>query len=178
MSQEHSARVNRSALSAASSSATGALLRSSPLRRLPRVLVGAGIGASVLLLGLVLLLRTPSRPAGAPRPPPPPPRQAVHWSLRSVPEKAEVVRESDGAVVGTTPWQRELLGDRGVETYLVRAPGYFDGRVSLDRGRSTELTTTLKIDDDSPYWPKPKQRSGKAKPAGKAKNHGKTLLVD
>ena len=145
------------------------------LRQKPRLLVAIAAGVPVLLIGLVLIFRSPSHPVATP-----PPRQQparVRWSLGSLPDKAAVVRESDGAVLGSTPWQRELPASPGVETYVLRMPGYRDGRVTLDRSQSTELTTTLKPAEEPPVEPKPRGH-GKSRGSDKPKSHGKTLLVD
>jgi hypothetical protein len=147
-----------------------------------RLLVAAGAGLPVLIGCLVWIFRSPSHPVA----PPPRPAQAqpqlLHWSLRSTPAQAEVVRESDGAIVGTTPWQRELLVGQGAESYLVRLPGYRDGHITLDRSQSAESLVTLEATPAptlaSPPAAKPRPHSGKPHSPDKSKAHGKTLLVD
>ncbi len=141
------------------------------LKQKPRLLVAIGAGVPVLLIGLLIVFRAPSQPVVVVPPPAAP--QRVHWSLVSTPEKASVVRESDGTVLGTTPWQNELPIGAGSENYLVRLPGYRDGHVTLDRSQNTERSLTLQP-EEPPAEPK---RHGKSR-GDKSKSHGKTLLVD
>jgi hypothetical protein len=76
---------------------------------------------------------------------PPPPKPAptlVSWSLSSVPAPAQVVRKSDGVVLGVTPWFHEQPAGAGKLDLVIRAPGHsdlevtFDERISMSRHES------------------------------------------
>jgi len=72
------------------------------------------------------------------------PAHRVHWELRTTPVSAEIMRISDGAVLGRTPWQSELIAAPGSQELRIVAPGYADRLVVLDQSRDEQQT--LKLD--------------------------------
>lgn len=127
------------------------------LRRLTLLLSG-GIGIVALMAAIVL--------RGGHKPPPnvsppasaqvsqpaasslTPPVNKVHWSLKSIPAGAQVVRISDGKVLGQTPWQSEQDAGAGELQAVLRLPGYKDVPLLLDFAKSTTRTETLLLDDN------------------------------
>jgi serine/threonine protein kinase len=59
----------------------------------------------------------------------------VHWAVESEPPGAEVVRTSDGQVLGTTPWRDEQPRAAGTLEVRLRRSGFFDQKLTLDRTR-------------------------------------------
>jgi serine/threonine-protein kinase len=72
------------------------------------------------------------------------PARRVHWELRTTPVSAEIMRISDGAVLGKTPWQSELLAAPGTQELRIVAPGYADRLVVFDQSRNEQQS--LKLD--------------------------------
>jgi hypothetical protein len=73
-----------------------------------------------------------------------PPVHRVHWELRTTPVSAEIMRISDGAVLGKTPWQSELIAAPGSQELRIVAPGYADRLVVFDQSRNEQQS--LKLD--------------------------------
>ena len=70
------------------------------------------------------------------------------WRLETVPPGATVTRAGDRAVVGITPWETPAEAGAGAAEFVVTAPGYFDGRVALPRGRSRAERLVLTVVSD------------------------------
>ncbi len=89
--------------------------------------------------------------------PPPPPLLHVNWSLSSVPDSALVIRKSDGAVLGSTPWFHEQVKGAGKVVVILRATGYQDYEVTFDESSSASrhetLTPQSKLDMSAPASP-------------------------
>jgi serine/threonine-protein kinase len=73
-----------------------------------------------------------------------PPRR-VHWQILTTPVHAEILRVSDGAILGRTPWQGEQPLTTGTEELRIVAPGYVNKLVVLDRSRDEQQTVTLDV---------------------------------
>ncbi len=81
-----------------------------------------------------------------PAPPPPEkaaPQKYVHWSLRSQPPGAAVVRASDGAVLGHTPWTSEVRAAPGQMELRLRLPGFAERRLSIARSSDSSRDEIL-----------------------------------
>jgi serine/threonine-protein kinase len=127
------------------------------LRRSTRVKRALVAGSALLIVaaavGTALVYR--ERQGSAPRPtrtqpaltqpvtPQNPPTKKVFWSLTSIPAGAEIVRISDGKVLGKTP--RHIEEDAGDEEVPVRLslPGYQDHVVHLKRSVSDAAEVKL-----------------------------------
>ena len=77
----------------------------------------------------------PAAPTAAPSP--------VSWTVESTPAGADVVRVSDGQLLGHTPWHTEVPAAQGAEELRLRLPGHFEHLVSLPRGASSHSRITL-----------------------------------
>ena len=111
----------------------------------PRWLLGAA--AVLVVLTAVLIGRSLREPPVPPRrplpeiagqgrtggavPPDPPPSRTV-WSLTSEPAGAALVRSTDRAQLGQTPWRSEQDPQPGRVTVLVSLPGHASQEISLD----------------------------------------------
>ncbi|HNF96731.1 MAG TPA: serine/threonine-protein kinase, partial [Pseudomonadota bacterium] len=71
-----------------------------------------------------------------------PPRR-VQWQLRTSPVRADVLRVSDGALLGKTPWQSEQPVGQGSQELRLIAPGYADKLVVLDLSRDEQQSLDL-----------------------------------
>jgi hypothetical protein len=115
-------------------------------RRLAFAAVGVALLAGALVLVLSLRSAPPRpRPApqlAAPQPTPSAPRR-VTWSIASEPAGAEIVRLSDGKVLGRTPWRAEAAAQPGSEELAVRLTGHADLRIRLERGRDERRDVVL-----------------------------------
>ncbi len=67
----------------------------------------------------------------------------VLWQIQTAPVSAEIVRVSDGAILGKTPWQGERPLGAGTEELRVVAPGYVNKLLVFDRSRDEQQTVTL-----------------------------------
>ncbi len=77
----------------------------------------------------------PAAPTAAPSP--------VSWTVESTPAGADVVRVSDGQLLGHTPWHTEVPAAQGAEELRLRLPGHFEHLVSLPRGASSHSRIAL-----------------------------------
>ncbi len=109
--------------------------------------------AAVLLLGVGTLLvarrqgTTPSPPADSPTSPTPTPATPtvaqVHWSIASDPPGAEVVRQEDGEILGTTPLAREFSAKPGTTQLRLVLAGFQDMTLSLPLNRDVSIERSL-----------------------------------
>ncbi len=76
---------------------------------------------------------------------PAPPR--VRWALTTDPDGAEVTRESDGQVLGTTPFFIEQNRVKGDLAIVLRRQGYIDKKISLNQGRDEDRHEKLRQKD-------------------------------
>jgi len=81
---------------------------------------------------------------GAPIPTPPPrPAETIVWLIKSEPTHAEVVRVTDGKLLGRTPWYVAQPATDGTVEVVVRKPGYVEQRATLDRAADDTLHLRL-----------------------------------
>jgi serine/threonine-protein kinase len=96
----------------------------------------------------------PPGSAAAPRPLAPKPR--VHWTIRTTPPGAEIIRISDGTRLGQTPFTYERAAAEGTEELRLIAPGYAEHLVAIDRSQDLALDAVLEAlpkaspEDDAP----------------------------
>lgn len=84
---------------------------------------------------------TPAPLVAMPQVPEPPRR--VHWQIKTAPTGAEILRVTDGAILGKTPWQSERPLGTGTEELRIVAPGYVNQLLVFDRSRDEQQTVTL-----------------------------------
>jgi len=106
------------------------------------LLLGGGVAA--WRLGALQSI-VPSRDTQKPPPamPPAPPPVRVSWSLSSVPDNAQVIRKSDGTVLGVTPWFHEQPSQPGKLAVILRAPGHQELEIVFDESSSASRHETL-----------------------------------
>ena len=66
----------------------------------------------------------------------------VHWSISSIPSKAEV-RDSAGRLLGQTPFAIERPRGEGTETLILRLPGYAEQRLTFSLARDAAHSERL-----------------------------------
>jgi hypothetical protein len=116
-------------------------------------LLFVGIGGALVAAGIggFLYLRSPPQ---ALTPPPPPsgigateakttPKTTIRWSIDSEPTGADVVRVSDGQLLGKTPWSREQPVGAGTLQVRLRYPGFAERQLSLDQTNDITRRETL-----------------------------------
>jgi hypothetical protein len=107
-----------------------------PIFVLLLLLVVAGGAVVALRMGLLpplLALGGIAKPVPASLPPMAP--ALVDWSLSTVPSDAQVIRKSDGSLLGTTPWFYKRPRGTGQLVVILRKPGYQDREVTFDESR-------------------------------------------
>ncbi|MFO0576706.1 MAG: protein kinase [Polyangia bacterium] len=72
------------------------------------------------------------------------PQAKVYWTLNTIPVQAQVVRKSDGQVVGMTPWTEEPRPGTGHQVFTLRAPGFAEQDVEFDENHSASPTVGLR----------------------------------
>lgn len=85
-----------------------------------------------------------STSSAAQKPPEVPRPGTVHWNLQSRPSGAQIVRAETGEVLGITPWDTIQPAAQGTLKLVLRAPGYADTLVLLDRFADMENKFILK----------------------------------
>jgi hypothetical protein len=102
--------------------------------RLKRLLIPVAMTTVLSALGITLVLRQwdadPEHPKL--RPATVNARKVV-WDVKSTPPGVEVVRITDGVVLGKTPWHQEELAGSGKVGVTLRQTGYMDKQVLLDK---------------------------------------------
>ena len=69
----------------------------------------------------------------------------VVWEVKSTPPGVDVVRVSDGAVLGKTPWRKEEPAGMGTVGITLRHSGYMDRQVLLDRTKDVREEIQLDL---------------------------------
>lgn len=138
-------------------------------RRPSRRWLMAGGTLGMLLVGLAatLALRAPSRhpePKPSPKaqvnpgpefhdkpmptqtssPPPAPASGRVRWSITSQPSGAEIIRVTDGELLGKTPWEGIPSAGSGAIKVQVRLNGFETESLTLDNGLGIRIGLTLR----------------------------------
>jgi serine/threonine-protein kinase len=153
---------SRTTLSSAASELTATRERDRG-RRLPILaVVGALATAGAIAFTVVAIRRDRAiapLQAGQPQPPKPEPRDVrpmtkpemaplasanVSIAINSVPSGAEILRRSDGARLGVTPWSTEITRSAGHVAYTLRAPGFHHEEVDVDTSEDRQLTVRMK----------------------------------
>ena len=132
--------------------------QATPTGRSPKMLMLGLLGGGTTLLGLLafLLVRPqppqpvvvqPVKPVAAdlapPAPPPPPKPKQIHWSLHSMPPGAQVVRVSDGQILGGTPMELDQPAGDGTCEVKLRLPGFTEKALKLSLSESETRKETL-----------------------------------
>lgn len=131
--------------------------RTSPRARL------LGFGAMALLVtlgitaGLFGALRRPAAPVTTAAKPP----AKVHWTVKSTPPGATVLRASDESVLGQTPWNFESEATTGQVEVKLRLPGYKDRAVTLSQEHDTALDEALEASAPAAAAAEKSEPSGK-----------------
>jgi hypothetical protein len=134
--------------------------------RLRRLAVPIATAVVLSAIGLVVVLRRKD-------PPPPPvttimvPQKRVQWQILTTPPGAEVVRISDGQVLGVTPWKSEQPAGQGKVGVMLRRVGFVNRELLL--ARDVDTTEDLKMEPAAPP-PTSTEKSG----PGAGKKPGKT----
>ncbi len=92
----------------------------------------------------------------------------ITWTIETAPAGAEIVRVSDGQVLGQTPWHTELPAGQGVEEVRLRLAGHFERLLGLPRHASSQSSLTL-----MPIASGPAGKSSEPKSQGPSKNSSK-----
>lgn len=134
-----------------------------------QLMLGAGLGLSVVLLGtLIYTLRKPTPPVVKPKAVVEAPKGplTVNWFVTSKPSGASVVRLSDNKVLGETPYRRELPTGEGTTAVELRLEGFQPATLQLSNSA-----------DDSPkkvhLQPLSPTKGGSSVKGGQKKGKGK-----
>jgi tRNA A-37 threonylcarbamoyl transferase component Bud32 len=115
-----------------------------PRRRVTLVASAAALVAAAAITGLMFPMRTPEA-YRTPMPPAPAQEQAtVTATIASAPGGARVVRESDGAILGVTPFRERWSSGAGVQRLRVDLDGYRPELLVVPLDRGIDLTLALK----------------------------------
>ena len=68
----------------------------------------------------------------------------VHWSVRTQPLGASVIRLSDGLLLGVTPWTSEVPQSAGKTAVMLRLDGFTEQLVALDGNRDVKMKLKLR----------------------------------
>lgn len=82
-----------------------------------------------------------------------PPR--IQWDILSIPSGAQVIRDTDGQVLGQTPWRSEQDASPGEIAVILRYPGYKDVHLTIDRNANISRSETLSIIPSAEKKPSP-----------------------
>jgi serine/threonine protein kinase len=113
------------------------------------IAAAGAVGAGVLLTRHAHVATPPPAPMATPiptataTPTPTAAPGAIIWIVKSEPPRADIVRKSDGALLGRTPWYTEQPAAAGRVDAVVRKSGYVEQAVVLDRAATTSLHLKL-----------------------------------
>ena len=119
-------------------------------QRVKRLLVTAAMATVLSGVGIAIVMRsTTQEPSMEKRLGKVQPVRNVKWEVKSDPP-AEIVRVSDGVVIGMTPWTKEQPAGMGKMGVTLRRSGFLDKQVLLDLEKDTaEMVTLDKVPDTS-----------------------------
>jgi hypothetical protein len=105
--------------------------------RLKRILIPAAMTLVLSGIGIVVVLRQGDSDSGTGkgRRGATSAQRKVVWEVKSTPPGVEVVRVTDGAVLGKTPWHQEEPAGTGKVGVTLRFSGYIDKQVLLDKDK-------------------------------------------
>ncbi|MFO0574437.1 MAG: serine/threonine-protein kinase [Polyangia bacterium] len=108
-------------------------------------LTALGAAGLLVAVGAGLWLRPHARSTSpaAPQTAAPAAERLVRWSITTTPPGAEVLRLSDGKVLGHTPLQAELPAGTGTEDLRLRLAGHSDQLLRLGRDADSQRQLTL-----------------------------------
>jgi hypothetical protein len=128
--------------------------------RSPKMLLLGLLGGGTALLGVlaILLLRPQPKPVvtvqpvktipvdmASPAPPQPvaaKPKQ-IHWSVQTTPPGAQIVRVSDGQILGGTPMELDQSASDGACEVKLKLPGFADKVIKLSLADNETRKETL-----------------------------------
>ncbi|MFO0574042.1 MAG: serine/threonine-protein kinase [Polyangia bacterium] len=138
----------------------------------------SGIGIAVVMRTTTTEPRIEKRPAR-----PTAPVKSVKWEVKSEPT-AEIVRVSDGVVLGMTPWTKDQPVGIGKMGVTLRRSGYIDKQVLLDLEKDTAESVVLdkvpgaaEPTGNEPTGVKPAKKSKKPKTAKEARKDDDSDLL-
>lgn len=152
--------------------------QASPKGKSPKMLLlGVLLGGTTLLgvLAVLLLRPAPSQPVVvappkiappdlaqiAPPPPSPPPKpRHIHWSVVSTPPGAQVIRVSDGQVLGKTPLEMDFSAGAGDSDVKLRLPGYAEKPLKLSLSENETRKESLEKASKKPPRMNPQNSAG------------------
>lgn len=79
-----------------------------------------------------------------------PAKVRVKWIIRSTPPGATVVKASDQALLGHTPWSADLAAEPGEEKLLLRLIGYEESTTDVPRDRDTDFHIEMSRVEETP----------------------------
>jgi serine/threonine-protein kinase len=142
-----------------------------PAERLKRLAIPVATAVVLSAIGLAVVLRRPD-----PQPvvtPPPPMVKNIVWRIETTPPGVEVVRASDGKVLGVTPWKNEQPAAGGKVSITLRRAGFLPRELQLQQDADVSESVEMKSDPgasaDKPNTPSVPTKPGKktGKPAKK-----------
>jgi serine/threonine-protein kinase len=143
-------------------------------RRWPLILgaaavLAAGVGFAVVTMQRDEQVDPPiaTAPAPAPPPAPPPAPQTIGIEIESTPAGAEVVRVSDGKVLGQTPLELRFERADHVETFELRLAGHVTQQQSVRLDRGSRILTMF-VAEPPPAEPVAKRSRSRRKTGKKA----------
>lgn len=135
-----------------------------PVELLKRLAIPVATAVVLSAIGLAVVLRRPD-PQAVVTPPPPSVKNIV-WKIETTPPGAEVVRLSDGKVLGVTPWRSEQAASNGKIGITLRRAGFVTREIQLQQDADVSETVEMKA-DPATTPEKPTPSSGSNKPGKK-----------
>ena len=113
--------------------------------RLRRLIIPVVMATVLSSIGIAVVLRQGDggSPATAGRQAGPAAARRVVWEVTSTPSAVEVVRVSDGVVLGKTPWRQLEPAGGGKVGLTLRHTGYLDKQVLLDQAKDCKEEVVL-----------------------------------
>ena len=151
--------------------------------RLKRLIIPVVMATVLSGIGIAVVLRQEGQdPGGASSAKGAAPSRRVVWEVKSTPPGVEVVRVTDGVVVGKTPWRQLEPAGTGTVGLTLRQAGYLDKQVLMDRAKDCSEAIQL---DPVPTAEEPaaadsadKNGSRPSKKSGRSKKNKEALKND
>jgi serine/threonine-protein kinase len=119
------------------------------------------------------------RGVGSPAATPPAPPPKVRWRITSQPAGAQVVRASDGLLLGTTPWQTESSRGDEKEALLLKLTGFVEQRLELSHSADSDRQEQLQPLPRAPAAePRTRGKRKASSPAGASRKSASEDLSD
>ncbi|HNN97133.1 MAG TPA: serine/threonine-protein kinase [Pseudomonadota bacterium] len=114
-----------------------------PGERLKRLAIPAATAIVLSAIGLAVVLRRPDpQPTIAVQPT----VKNIVWKIETTPPGAEVLRASDGKVLGVTPWRSEQAASGGKLGITLRRAGFVNRELQLQQDADVSETIEMKAD--------------------------------